>query len=89
MHCVILPGYTWQCGLKNTGFELQSLKDKEMILFLQKIIRGGISSVMGDRYVKTDENKRILYEDAINLYGWAMIEYLPCDEIKFDRDVKL
>ena len=27
--------------------------------------------------------------DAINLYGWAMSEYLPSDEIKFDGNVKL
>ena len=31
---------------------------------------------MGDRYVKSDENKKILYKDAINFYGWAMSEYL-------------
>ena len=44
---------------------------------------------MGDRYVKLDENKIILYVDANNLYGWAISEYLPCDEIKFDRNVYL
>ena len=35
---------------------------------------------MGDRYVKSDENKKILYIDAINLFGWAMSESLPYDE---------
>ena len=56
---------------------------------LENIIRGGISSVMGDRYVKSDENKKILYTDANNLYGWAMSQYSPYDDIKFDGDVKL
>ena len=37
---------------------------------------------MGDRYVKSEENKKILYEDAIKLYGWAMSESLPYDEIE-------
>ena len=49
MYCVSLPGYTWECGLKNTGISLQTLQDKDMILLLENNIRGGISSVMGDR----------------------------------------
>ena len=60
-----------------------------MILLLENNIRGGISSVMGDRYVKSNENKKIYYKDAIDLYGWAMSEYLPYDEIKFDNILKL
>ena len=58
LYCVKLPGYTWQCGLYYTGINLQSLQDKDMILSSKINIRGGISSVMGDRYVKTNENKR-------------------------------
>ena len=60
-----------------------------MILLLENNFRGGISSVMGDKYVKSNENKNILYDDANNLYGWAMSEPLPYDEIKFDNNVKL
>ena len=58
LYCVSLPGYTWQCGLKYTGINLQTLLDKDMILLLENIERGGISSVMGDRYVISDENKK-------------------------------
>ena len=89
LYCVSLPGYTWQCGLKYIGINLQRLPDKDMILLLENNIRGGISSVMGDRYVKSDESKKILYKDANNLYGWAMSEYLPYDVIKFDNNVNL
>ena len=89
LYCVSLPGYTWQCGLKNTGINLQTLQDKDMILLIENNIRGGISSVMGDRYVQSDENKKILYIDANNLYGHSMSEPLPYDEIKFDNNVKL
>ena len=53
LYCVSLPGYTWRCGLKYTGKNLQTLQDKDMILLLENNIRGGISSVMGDRYVKS------------------------------------
>ena len=66
LYCVSLPGYTWQCGLRFTGINLQTLQDKGMILLLENNIRGGISSVMGDRYIKSDDNKKILYIDASN-----------------------
>ena len=89
LYCVSLPSYTWQCGLKYTGLNLQTLQDKDMILLLENNIRGGISSVMGDRYIKSDDNKKILYIDANNLYGHSMSQYLPYDEIKFENTVKL
>ena len=89
LYCVSLPGYTWQCGLKYTDINLKTLQDKDMILLLEKNIRGGISSIMGDRYIKSDENKKILYIDSNNLYGHSMSQYLPYDEIKFDNSVKL
>ena len=44
---------------------------------------------MGDRYVKSDENKKILYADSSNLYGHSMCQPLPFDEFKFDKNVKL
>ena len=53
-----LPGYTYQCALKYTTIKLQTLQDKDLILLIENNIRGGISSVMGDRYVKSDEKKR-------------------------------
>ena len=54
-----LPGYTYQCALKYTDKKLQTLQDKDLILLLENNISGGLSSVMGDRYVKS-EKKDIL-----------------------------
>ena len=58
LYCVSLPGYTWQCVLKYTGIILKTLQDKDMILLIENNIRRGISSVMGDRDVTSDEKKR-------------------------------
>ena len=77
-----LPGYTYQCALKYTDIKLQTLQDKDLILLIENNIRGGISSVIGDRYVKSDENKKNLYMDATNLYGHSMSQMLPFDEIE-------
>ena len=77
-----LPGYTWQSGLKYTGINLQTIQGKDLILTLEIIIRGGISAVMGDRYVESNENKKILYMDATNLYGHFMSQPSPYVEIE-------
>ena len=77
-----LPGYTYECALKYTDIKLRTLQGKGLILIIENNIRGGISSVMGDRYVKSDENKKILYMDATNLYGHSMSQMLPYDEIE-------
>ena len=65
-----------------TDIKLQTLQDKDSILLLENNIRGGISSVMGDRYIKSDEDNSILYIDATNLYGHSMSQMLPYDEIQ-------
>ena len=82
LYCVSLPGYTYQCALKYTDIKLQTLQDKDLILLIENNIGGGISSVMGDRYVKSDENNKIIYADATNLYGHSMSQFLPYDEIE-------
>ena len=65
-----------------TGLNLQTLQDKDMILLVEKNMRGGISSVMGGRYVKQDDNKKVIYIDAKNLHGRSMSQTFPYDEIE-------
>ena len=77
-----LPGFTYQCAFKCTGIQLQTLQDKNLILLIENKIRGGVSSVMGDGYVKPDESKKILFIDATSLYGYSMSQMLPYDEIE-------
>ena len=75
--------------MKYTGINLQTLQDKDLFLTLENSIRGVISSVLGDRYVKPNDNKRVLYFDAKNLYSPSRSQPLPYDEIKLDKNVKL
>ena len=80
-----LPGYTWKAGLKLTNIKLDFIKDKDLLLLLlllENNIQGGISSVMGDRFVESNENKQILYIVANNLYGWAMSQNFLTGDFK-------
>ena len=53
--------FTWlylAMWYKKTGANIQTIQDKDSTLLLENIIRRGISSIMWDRYVKSDEKKR-------------------------------
>ena len=62
-----IPGYTWQCRRKYTYINLQTLQDNDLILTLENNTRGGISSNIGNGYVKSGDNRKIFYIDANNL----------------------
>ena len=85
--CISLLGYTWQCGLKSTELRLKTLSEKELILALENIFRGSISSVLSDRYTKSDENEKNISIDANDLYGHSMSQ--TYDQFKFDKNVEI
>ena len=77
---------------KKTGIELKLLTDIDMVLMVEKGIRGGICHAIhrytkaNNKYIKNyDKNKDssyLMYLDANNLYGWAMSQKLPVDGFK-------
>ena len=81
------PGLFWDALFKVTGQKLELITDMNMLLLVEKGMRGGISmvslreAIANNEYCKyynSDQLKSwILYLDANNLYGWAMLQYLP------------
>ena len=51
-------------------------------MFVEKGMRDGISYIP-KRYSSIKDNNTIMYRDANNLYGWAMIQSLPVSDFKF------
>ncbi|KAJ8911385.1 hypothetical protein NQ315_013520 [Exocentrus adspersus] len=95
-HYYTLPGYTWDCALKYTKVELDYLKDVDMLLFMDRGIRGGVSQC-SNRYAEannklmptydcTQPSKYLMYFDVNNLYGWAMCQYLPYGGFEWMRN---
>jgi hypothetical protein len=77
-------------------FEIELITDMDMYLFVENNIRGGLSQI-SKRYAKANNkamqsyNKNaideyILYLDANNLYGYAMCQYLPQKDFKWNYD---
>ena len=77
LYHISLPGTTWLNGLKYTRAELELIKNVDLFQMFECGIRGGISGVFGDRFIESDTNTKIMYVDMNNLYGYAMLMYLP------------
>ena len=94
------PGLAWDTALKVTGVELELLSDMDMLLMVEKGIRGGVSMIshrylkannkyMGDKYDVNQPSTNIENLDANNLYGYGMSKLLPTHGFKWMKASKL
>ena len=98
-HYYTSPGLAWDACLKETGQQLELLHDYDMLMMIEKGIRGGMAHI-SKRYVEANnkymrsfnpekESTFITYLDANNLYGWAMSQQLPTHGFKWMRDLTI
>ena len=99
-HYYTAPGLAWDAALKLTDVKLELLSDIDMLLMVEKGIRGGISMVsnrygkannkyMGDSFDVKEPSKYITFLDANNLCGWAMSKPLPTHDFKWMNESEL
>ena len=92
-HYVSLPNSSLDSALKMTGVRLDLISDVNMQLLIEKGMRGGISTIThryaqaNNKYMKNydpqKESSHIIYSDANNLYGCAMIQKLPTGDFRW------
>ena len=93
VYFVSAPGLAWQACLKKTEVKLELITDYDMLLMIEKGIRGGICQATHryakannkymNNYDKNIESSYIEYLDANNLYGWMMSQKLPVNGFKW------
>ena len=93
------PGLAWQACLKKTGVKLELITDVDMLLMIEKGIRGEICHSVyrhakaNNKYIKiydkNNESSHIIYMDANNLYGYAMSRKLPVDGFEWVEDLSV
>ena len=96
-HFLSAPGLAWQACLKKTKIKLEFLTDVDMLLMVEKGIRGEIFHAIyryakaNNKYMKNydekEESSYIQYLDTNNLYGWAMSQKLPVSGFKWEKDM--
>jgi hypothetical protein len=93
-------GFAWDAALKKTEVKLELLSDPDMLLMIEKGIRGGISTIstryakannsyMGTDYNSNEPSKFIQSLDSNNLYGWVMSKKLPTRGFEWMIDEEL
>ena len=93
-----IPGLAMQACLKKTEIKLELLTDINMVSMFEKGTRGGISlaiqryATANNKYIPNFNPKQIIsylmYLDANNLYGYAMIKKWPIDSFKWIDDLE-
>ena len=83
--------------LEMTDMELEKILDIDKHLFIEKVLRGGISCIdkryakANNKYINDYDPKKpstfITYLDMNNLYGWRMSEYLPYEGLKWLKKI--
>ena len=91
-HFLSAQGLAWQACLKKTEVRLKLLTGIDMLLMVEKGIRGGIchaihSYATANKYMKNYdkniESSYLMYLDANNLYGWAMSQRLLVNGVEW------
>ena len=96
-HFLFAPGLAWQACLKKTEVKLELLTYVDMLLMVEKGLRGGIchaiyryakaSNKYMKNYNKDTKESFLQYLDHNNLYGWAMSQKLPESGFKWKKNM--
>jgi len=91
-HYISLPGFGWDTMLKITGCKIGLPTELSQIHFVERSIRGGLCFINTRHAEVLDDDKtsKIVYYDAVNLYGCSQTGLLPYNNFEWvnEKDFK-
>jgi hypothetical protein len=83
---------SWHAALYRSGAEIELVTEQQLADDIEAGLRGGLScpfqphavanDPMTSTYDPSKEPSIIVYNDATNLYGWCMLQPLPCSNYR-------
>jgi hypothetical protein len=85
LNFISAPACAWKCALRKSNVELDYITDNDMLLMIERGIRGGMCGIGSKSHavVKDAGKESIVYIDANNLYGYTMMQPLPVGGFKW------
>lgn len=93
------PALSWDAMLLYTKIKLDLISDIEMYQMIEKGIRGGLAqcslrhakanNIYLSDYNDANASSYLIYLDCVNLYGFAMLQYLPTNNFVFLNDQEI
>ena len=97
VYFVSAPGLAWQTCLKKAGAKSELLANYDILLMVEKGIRGGLCHATHSyakatnkymkNYDKSFESSYLAFLDTNNLYGLAMSQKLPVNGFKWVKNL--
>ena len=92
-HFFSLPAFSWEAMLRMTGVQLEYITDIDMYTFIEKNLRGGVTTINHRQFTANNKylddyredlpSSYIHYVDANNLYGAGMSAKLPTGNFRW------
>jgi hypothetical protein len=94
------PGLAWDAMLLKSNIQLELMHDTKVLDIMERMKRGGLCFVGSKRHIKANnkymetyddkqESNYLVYLDANNLYGWAMVQSLPYKHLKINNNITI
>ena len=58
LHCISLPGYSFDCFLKRSNVDIDTIQIEQILKDFIFAMRGGICGVMGDIYIRSQSQSQ-------------------------------
>ena len=75
LHYISLPSYSFDCFLKLSKVELDTIQDEQILKDFISAMRSGICGVMGDRYIRSQNES--YSQRSMAKHGEALVKPVP------------